>query len=775
MSAVEPIPPALGDSWASLTDFESSNEEDLRSEHTDVGSLLDVHSSDDVQSIADETDVVPFIYEEEVTFEEYLHGQQPLGASIQEPAALAHSATGSVEANCAGTDSQETIRHATSQHSIVRPLSELENSFFRRCLNEDVSSNYYSVIRMPLLEEGLSVDALDYFKVILLGPHVDQFKPEIQRKLGDALVSRKVSATSSSSSSVSRFHIVPSCFGPGSEPEFADLVAIDKLIDFECYDLAGGGRSVHHLAPLILKSSQTHSTVTSEWNGHAFAVTNPRWILPDLAIICVRLDQKHNLDTDSLAMLEFADRHRIPTILIRLDRGWLGNYGKAMNTDYLYESIESDPEQASAQVLTSKLPLDIPTFLNIDSALLNKHIAYSISSSAAERSYEDSVWVDLSNLTGGKEFRGSKPSSPVSPSLKQIFLILCIVGLHFFLGAQLWPLISDGLSNKSVSTTNAVGMPNIAIAASLGDAHPLSQIRQSGQASQALGQGARKSSLPETPHASPSANPVSSLGEDETHFQVSIVSRGQLMVKLPGKALGHKKRSQLEVVVMKANQALPTQVQELFDGIFGVQVHPGDTYGDIEVNLTMIQPPFSETLTLSLEGEATNQNRSLNTRLHTINGTLQGIINALSTSLPVWPSRNPLQTLARDAKRVKKDLKDNIAGWWTSQPLSKRSVLEKLSTVRKRGLTGAECVYADMARLTDQGVTQGQRILSKFTDEIRNAQGGLLRLFKSVDGAQPTAESKAGLLAKKLGAAQGRARHIVSSASGRLTPRNAHG
>ncbi|EXJ84500.1 hypothetical protein A1O3_05169 [Capronia epimyces CBS 606.96] len=770
MSTFGQTPPALGDSWASLTDVESStsNEEDLRSEHTDVGSLLDVHSSDDVHSA---TDGEESTNEEDVTSSAYLRRQSPLEAGIRQATSLDHSHIGVSELNFVGAESQETIRHATYRHTIVRPLTEIQNQQFRRWRDEDISSKVCSIIRMPLLENGLDLDSLDYFKVILLGRHVEQFKPEIQRKLGDALVSRRVSSGSASRTSISRFHLVPSSFGPGSQPEFADLVAIDKQIDFECYNLVERRCSDNTPASLVLRNRQTRSSVISEWDGRVFVVTNPRWISPDLAIICVHLDENNNLDSDSLPMVEFADRHGIPSILIRMDRGWQGNYGTAVKTDYLHESIQSNPELPPGQALTSNLPVDIPAFLNLDSALLNKHIAYLISLSATSRSYEDSQVVSLPAAPHEEQ---SSFLTPISPAygyyLKRILITLWIVGVYFFLGAQRWPLALESLSSRSASMKSAVDIPNSAVSARASEAPNVSQTHLPDQISNTLSHAAWKLGPTNQLLAIPSTSPAPTLGEENRHFQISIIGESQLMVRLPRIFLSRKKRSQLEVVLMKGNRTIPAVVQELFDGVYSIQLQPRDASGDVEVNLTLTKPPLSESLTLFLGSQTTNDYRPLQTVLHAINGTLQGAINQLSTWLPDWRSKIPSQILDSDVGKLK-DLKESIKGLRITYVTSKRSTLKRLSVLQTQGLTGAKSLHADMTCLMEEGVVQGRRILRHLTDGIHNAQAGLLGLFKSVDAAQLSAELRAGILAKKLGVAQGSARHIVSNAAGKLRNR----
>ena len=49
-------PEYLSESWASISDADYSHDEDLQSENTDVGSLIDLYSVGDIQSVRDDTE-----------------------------------------------------------------------------------------------------------------------------------------------------------------------------------------------------------------------------------------------------------------------------------------------------------------------------------------------------------------------------------------------------------------------------------------------------------------------------------------------------------------------------------------------------------------------------------------------------------------------------------------------------------------------------------------------------------------------------------------------
>ncbi|KAG9782544.1 hypothetical protein ABEF93_004277 [Exophiala dermatitidis] len=751
MSLLEANAPALGDSWASLTDVESSNEEDLRSEITDVGSLLDVHTSDDVRSITEEANV-----EESTNDGGPLQGE-PCGELPSEGSTLSESSVVDVHrANGVGAGSEDAMSlNAVSRHILVRPLTEPENQKLRQSFSDGLSDKYLSIIHMPLLTTGLGLDALNYFKVLLLGRHVEQFKPEIQRKLGDSLVSQRDTNADTRPTSLSRFHLVPSCFGPGSEPEFADLVAIDKQIDFECYDVVEAGSST---VPLSLKNSQSGTEVTSECNGRGFAVSTPRWIQPDIAIICVHIDGNNNLDRDSRNMITFADRHGIPTILIRMDRGWQGYYGHALTTNQLYETIESDGALTplGARKLMSKFPVDMAAFLNLDPVLLNKHVAYLVSSSTATGS-DDSFLYSLQGTTTRKPSRyWSRPQAVHGSPLRNILIVLWVIGVYAFLCAQLWPLATESLSSKSVNKT----MTSETLLSS--HTHMPSQTSEDVH----IGAGNPQPTDP-APAIYSTKSPVQ-VRDDAMHFQVAVVSNRKLMVNLPNVALRRKKRSPLAVVLTKANRILPTEIHELFDGVVSVQFAPDEAYGDIEVNLTMSRPPLSELLTVSLGASPARGRKAFGSVVQAFNSTLRQAMSLIPTYLPSVEFNSPLSNRTRDLQSIQRDLKQSIKTLWTK---SKDSAQSRVTVAWATFLNNTTSSYSGLKWMKGATAEQGAKIVRQATGEIYNAQAILRKLLNSFQASQLPVDLNSDAVTKKLSAAQTKARHIVFNAAKKLQSR----
>ncbi|KIW33800.1 uncharacterized protein PV07_00622 [Cladophialophora immunda] len=771
MQPSEPDQSSLDDSWASLADVESSNEDDLQSENTDVGSLLDVHSSDDIQSVSDGVHIHDVASSDEEGLEDTLTEELDHRPAINPMAErefiypLPHPPlpeTAYAEQEFAEDGHSPIVTYTTS-----RPLSEEEaRRLPRHGLGESDVSRCFSVIRMPVSESGLDLDVHNYFKVLLLGQHVEQFRPELQRKLGDVLVSRPVTSRNVSPTSVSRYHLVPNTFGPGAEPDFADLVAIDKLIDFDCYDLVRSSSGPGQQEKLVLRNSQTRTEIVSKRSGFRFVVGNPRWSLPDLAIICVHLDDEGNMNSDSCQMISFAERQGIPKILIRMDRAWDGDYRGRVTSDSLHECIETQrllPPQLRQHKLSPKLPLDMAAFLNLDATVLNQHIAYAVLSAERARTSEVDGLDFLSKETSEKPSRKSSLLPPVNTSLiKNLFLVLWIVGVYGFLGLRLWPILSD----RVAGATSGDIIANITAqeqAQSTATEPPTSTFATSTHTPRDEVQVAQQlldiSSI----------NAIPAVADDALHFQVSIAAEGQLLVRLPKVALSRKKRSPLSVELKRKNQAVPVSVQELFEGVFSVHLQPNDAYGDIEVNLTMSKPRLSEKLTVSFGDRSTSEIQHLKELLNMLSEHVLDTASSVSFSWKGVRERllmNGFGSFPRVATEGIYSGKSLNATWHLLG-------ISALSDLHSRLRRETQTLHEEMVRIAQGYAAPGNKFGDTLSNRLSNARSRLFSMAEAVNVLRFSPSFDKTAVLHQLSAAQGRAKQIMTKATRKIRARKA--
>ncbi|OAL27468.1 hypothetical protein AYO20_09751 [Fonsecaea nubica] len=762
MPPPEPDQSSLDDSWASLADAESSNEDDLQSEHTDVGSLLDVHSSDDIQSVSDEVPIHDDALSDGDGLEDTLTedlSPQPIMNSPPEREYVWHQRPPFLpSAVFSKQDMDQDVKGPIDTFTTIRPLSEGEARRLPHGGQGDGEMpRYVSVIRMPILESGLDLDVHNYFKVLLLGHHVEQFKPELERKLGDVLVSRPMASHNVSPTSVSRYHLVPNTFGPGAEPDFADLVAIDKLIDFECYDLVQLSGGLGQQEQLTLRNSQTRSEIVSMWSGSRFLVDNPRWTLPDLAIICVHLDDAGNMNSSSCNMISFVERQGIPKVLIRMDRGLEGDYRGCVTSDSLHECIEAIPLRSwSVQHKVSpQLPLDMAAFLNLDAAALNKHIAYVVLSAERARVSEIDGWNSLSKEPNEKSPTKTSLLPQVSASfIKNVFIVLWIVGVYSFLGLRLWPILSDptsgAISGDIVASVTAKEHPP-----SAGRELSMSTSATSADSSKVENQAAQQ--LLDIA----SLNVVPAVADDALHFQVGVGGEGQLLVKLPKVALSRKKRSPLSIELKRKNQTVPATVQELFEGVFRVQLQPYDAHGDIEVNLTIRKPQISELITVSFGPQPASEYQHLKALFGMLSGRAQEMASSFVDSWKgvregqVMDGISSFPKLASAGSQGQKLLN---RAWHF---LNMSALADFQSWLR----TETHILHGDVVRMTQHYAVPGKRFSDMLSDRLSNARLALFEMAEAVDIQRfsPPVGKKA--ILRQLAAAQERAKQIVTKAA----------
>ena len=778
---------SLAESWASLAGTEFSHEDDLHSEHTDVGSLLDVHSSDDVQSVTDTEHQKPDESSDEDDQEaDTTTSRQSLPFSPWDRSRLRlEDSTSSLRASF--TESDQSVSHGTlSMHyHAENPFNEHENRALRRHIQGTVGSERYSgVTRMGLSAQGVDLNTLDYFKVVLLGRSIEQFRPEIQRKLGDALVSQGGSSQCSSRGSVTRFHLIPNTFGPGAEPDFADLVAIDKQIDFDCYDQVDEFRSDHSKTSLRLRNRSTSSEFVSMWDGRNFVVNHSRWISPDLAIVCVELDSAGELDRCSHDMVKFIERHQIPRIVIRMARGWDGDYGGIQEEGDLLQTIDAGPEQSTLDCKdVPKFPVDMAVFLNLDSTLLNKHIAYIISrtdeafpKAFSGASPENSVYPNEISKNKGMWLLGKTTTflsarySIFIITFAMAIILTSMVGLlcSIFLSLPSRSFLgSTGLTTTTTTTQIADSSPTAAVS-STPSMLPTMQTAFPSASQQSLRALAQDDEAWQQQLASASVSRNELTRDVEAHFQVGIASASQLMVKLPKIATTSRKRSVLDASLKRGEEILPVIVQELFDGVFSVNLEPRDSYGDIEIKLTMTNPQVTETLTLSFGDQSIQSYDRLKTALNAVNGFAQETIGRLARQVADARENIPAHKFVNDINTIGMALKARFRKIRATVSSADVPHDDMQLGVRSWVVNHLKVAAADMLQASRNRLGEVQRLLTVPWANFSLPRPTVLDRLQHVTAAEIKQQIRTTVMVDGLASAQGRAQYVVARAVNQL-------
>jgi hypothetical protein len=400
------------------------------------------------------------------------------------------------------------------------------------------------------------------------------------------------------------------------------------------------------------------------------------------------------------------------------------------------------------------------SFLNLDSAQLNRHIAHAVSTAERARFREMDGQTSLSKQAGEKSRTISDGLPRLNPStLKNALMVLWVIGVYMFLGYQLWPALSglnSGVISREVVSSISAEQPVPTTTACPG---PSSTSYVSGQESKAVQQ------IPDP--SSTKVPPV--LAEDPAQFQIGIAGGNQLLVKLPKVALSHKGRSKLTVELRRNKRIVPAAIQELFEGVVTVQLLPHDAYGDIEVNLTMSRPKLSEIVNVAFgDRYQIFEGYHLRDRLSTVQRDVQAKVSNMSTSLQAIGRRlvsDRFQTLSRLAQeRLHQRRSRNSVRWMNLVDL-KMAILEYKIHRKMQDL------HDSVVQRKKDCFTQGRMLIDALSTKYADAHSRIVDIIESANQrrVRPTLDHTA--VVDKLETARARAYRIVSSAAAKLRAR----
>lgn len=213
------------------------------------------------------------------------------------------------------------------------------------------------------------------YKVMFAGPA--SMKELVMQKIGSALASSLECNSPGSIDGLARFTVVPiSSFVDGSSPEvlLVNSLGIDMNVD-ECMTASFVKQEAWN-DTITLKLNRNDS-VQSSWNQskNAFTVSTPDYVLPDVAIICLTEDEQTTTKLTRLLARSFMIRHEVPVIMISSESEW-NKPSRAMTLDLRtpHACLEYSLSNGQDQPIMKRLPIDLATFLDIDSAQLGRNL-----------------------------------------------------------------------------------------------------------------------------------------------------------------------------------------------------------------------------------------------------------------------------------------------------------------------------------------------------------------------------------------------------------------
>ncbi|KAL4785570.1 hypothetical protein BJX76DRAFT_177244 [Aspergillus varians] len=624
---------SLSESWATLSASDVYSEDGAPSEQTDVGSLIDPSGPDDVASLDERyssNDDMDGNYQEgldnedcdsgsAVSESQELHPMFPqIGCSIDDSNLTAQTAfrqsTESIE--FIEPDKWPEVERVQLKHTIRLidgpELTELGYNI------STISTHLQDSTLMATVQQTITKKSIDTdkpFRVLYVGS--PEFRGIILDKLGDVLVSSTSGGFESSSTESSRYHVVPTSFGAGAVPNFAELLPIHfQLIVDECLEATSES---HIDRPRTINLEfKNRPACTSLWTGTEYGISSStEWALPDMAIIFLSSqDTLSAMDTQKLARM-FMERHGVPTMIISEKPLWkMSRDSIPVNHHSLHMCLESRHSSTGKTTVLRRYPIDLSTFESITPGQLNKNLA-TLTSIYPRKHFNSTPEVpgtvqqtppfSVKNLT-----RKILPVPYLSDDT-QLAFVLRLMMITVLSAAT----IAFG---HLVLKTTAIFIPSF-VARLVGSSQisPVSSIHTTGAPPTAE---LKQTSLPTV---SSTTRDVQVLGHQpnglsqlqnlmggalpnldapklsENNFEIQVVGDCHLVIKPPNRSTGAKKQPIFHVQVNRRGQPLQYELSMLFEGVYSLKLDRGEAYGLVNVTITAdSDPPVNQIVSVDL-------------------------------------------------------------------------------------------------------------------------------------------------------------------------------
>ncbi|KAK1146107.1 hypothetical protein N8T08_003757 [Aspergillus melleus] len=608
---------SLSESWATLSASDIQSEDGARSEPTDAGSLIYQTGPDDVASLDEHYSCSETDGNDEKQFEGDDSDSDSSKSNIsdsQELPPLFRQIRSSIDdsnltAQTAFRPPAESIEFAEPEEWPAVERVELKHTIrvFGGAEAAEVQRqlpfNLDDCILTATVQQTMTKRSLDTdkpFRVLYVGS--PEFRNIILDKIGDVLVSSTCSGFESSSTESSRYHVVPTSYGVGAVPNFAELLPIHvQLIVDEC--LGASSDSYSDGLSTIILSLKNRPPSTSSWTGQEYSISSPsEWTLPDVAIIFVsKFDTPAIMETQRLARIAM-ERHDIPTMFISEQPLWkTAQEPIPLNHNSLHMCLESRHQLTGKTTVVRRYPIDLKTFESITPGQLNRNLA-SLTSSYPKHSCKtitgdhqpDSSKLFLETKKYAMRF---SPLAYLSMKYGSV-LPLCLVVLTL-LSAIITGLSPSYLFNNQESSGLSV-LPNT----SNPPAHDLGQTSLS---IMSLTSAETQFSGPQSQGQGRLEDLIEEMGlssrqlEGSDGFEVQVVGDCHLVIKPPPKTPSSKKQPKFGVQVFRREKALTYELSKLFDGVYTLKLDRGDAYGILDVTITThSKSPINETISVDL-------------------------------------------------------------------------------------------------------------------------------------------------------------------------------
>ena len=620
-------PKALSDSWATLSVSDIHSEDGSHSEQTDACSLIDHACPDDVASLDERYSSSDAEEQDEDNQEDDRIDDDEVQCTdsvSQELPALFASSGNSINDSTATT--KPSFPHTSDSIEFVEPEKwpeiervELKHTIriFEGAAASELKSrlpyNSDDSILMATVQQTMTKQSLDLdkpFRVLYVGH--PGFRNIILDKIGDVLVSSSSAGSEASSAESSRYHVVPTSFGAGAVPNFAELLPIHvQLVVDECLE-ATTDLNADRPNTLNLRF-KNRPLCTSAWNGIDFRVSSASdWTLPDVAILFVSNNDDAAVVKTQRLTHSFLERHGIPVMVISEEPLWnMAGEVIPLNHNSLHTCLESRHPLSGETAVLRRYPIDLKTFESITPGQLNRNLASLIGlypkkahkvSANSPKPLQRHLFADLEKYPGNWLPQSyAARARELAPTLRLatltlisaiaisigyaavkvlvIFLAQCIVGTS--VSSASLPVVSQVSTTSILSLDQANQTPIATLPSSVRQLHVPS-----------LGNS-------ESADIKVSATSSTKKSGKTNEFEFQVIGDCHVIIKPPQKFASSKKHPPFNVSVQRQNKALPYQLSQLFDGVYTLKLDREDAYGLINLTITAnSKHPINQTVTL---------------------------------------------------------------------------------------------------------------------------------------------------------------------------------
>jgi hypothetical protein len=611
-------PNTLSDSWATLSVSDIHSEDGSHSEQTDVCSLIDHTSPDDVASLderysssdAEEQDEEDNQEDDGIDDDEV---QCTDSVSQELPALFAARGGNSTAIDDSTATTKPVFPRTSDSIEFVEPEKwpeiervELKHTIriFEGAAASELKSrlpyNPDDSILMATVQQTMTKQSLDLdkpFRVLYVGH--PGFRNIILDKIGDVLVSSSSAGSEASSAESSRYHVVPTSFGAGAIPNFAELLPIHvQLVVDECLE-ATADLNPDRPNTLNLRF-KNRPLCTSAWNGLDFHVSSTSdWTLPDVAILFVsNNDDEAAVKTQRLTHT-FLERHGIPAMVISEEPLWnMAGEIIPLNHNSLHTCLESRHPLSGETAVLRRYPIDLKTFESITPGQLNRNLASLVGlypekahkvSANTPKPVQRHFFADLEKSPGNWLPQSyATRARELAPTLRLATLTL-ISAIAISIGYAAVKVLVLFLAQCIVGTSISSASLSAASQVSTTSIPTLNSVNQT--PIMTLPSSVRLLHVPSLGNSIPADNKVSAISPprkpattDEFEFQV--IGDCHVIIKPPQKFALSKKHQQFNVSVQRQNKALAYELSQLFDGVYTLKLDREDAYGLINLTIT---------------------------------------------------------------------------------------------------------------------------------------------------------------------------------------------